>query len=233
MPDPIYHLHHIVPRHAGGTDDPSNLVRLTIEEHAEAHRILWETHGRLGDKVAWLMLSGRTEEGEQARAELIKEALARPDVKAKMLAKARNRTPEHLARLSASLTGKPKSAEHTAKSVASRTGKTLNGWHKRTEEERKAWRAQIGSARMETWKRTPMEVRQEMSRKMNERQKERRLQGWEPNADPELIKKRAASVKAFYQTPEGKKVLAERARKCSETKARKKAERQAAILAGA
>jgi len=55
----IYHKHHIVPKHAGGSDDPSNIVELTIEEHAEAHRILYEKHGRWQDRVAWLGLSGR------------------------------------------------------------------------------------------------------------------------------------------------------------------------------
>lgn len=52
------HKHHIIPRHAGGTDDKSNLIELTIEEHAEAHKILYETHGRWQDRVAWLSLSG-------------------------------------------------------------------------------------------------------------------------------------------------------------------------------
>ena len=37
----------------GGSDDPSNLVELTPEEHAEAHRILYEEHGRWQDYVAW------------------------------------------------------------------------------------------------------------------------------------------------------------------------------------
>ena len=37
----------------GGTDDPSNLVELTPEEHAEAHRVLYEEHGRWQDYVAW------------------------------------------------------------------------------------------------------------------------------------------------------------------------------------
>jgi hypothetical protein len=52
------HKHHIVPKHAGGTDDADNLVELTIAEHAEAHRVLYETHGRWQDRVAWLSLSG-------------------------------------------------------------------------------------------------------------------------------------------------------------------------------
>jgi hypothetical protein len=55
----LTHTHHIVPRHAGGTDDPSNLIELTIEEHAEAHKLLWETYGRDEDRLAWLGLSGQ------------------------------------------------------------------------------------------------------------------------------------------------------------------------------
>ena len=54
----IYHKHHIVPRHMGGTDDPSNIIELTIEDHAEAHRILYETYGDERDKVAWQGLLG-------------------------------------------------------------------------------------------------------------------------------------------------------------------------------
>jgi len=63
----IKHLHHIVPRHAGGTDDPSNLVELTIEEHAEAHRVLYEEHGRAEDRWAWLGLSGQIGKDEILR----------------------------------------------------------------------------------------------------------------------------------------------------------------------
>jgi len=54
----ILHKHHIIPRHAGGTDDESNLVYLTIEEHAEAHRLLYEQYGRKEDWLAWRGLSG-------------------------------------------------------------------------------------------------------------------------------------------------------------------------------
>lgn len=63
------HLHHIVPRHMGGSDDPSNLIELTIEEHAEAHRKLWEEHGRWQDKLAWDALRGHI-----ACADVIKAA---------------------------------------------------------------------------------------------------------------------------------------------------------------
>ena len=53
------HKHHIIPRHAGGTDNPENIVELTIEEHAEAHRKLYEEHGRWQDELAWKGLSGQ------------------------------------------------------------------------------------------------------------------------------------------------------------------------------
>jgi hypothetical protein len=71
----IYHRHHIIPRHAGGNDEPSNIVLLTVEEHAEAHKKLWEEHGRIQDKLAWLMLSKQIEAGRSAYAELMRLAV--------------------------------------------------------------------------------------------------------------------------------------------------------------
>lgn len=43
----------------GGTDDPENLTRLTVEEHANAHKELWEKYGKEEDKIAWMCLSGQ------------------------------------------------------------------------------------------------------------------------------------------------------------------------------
>lgn len=43
----------------GGSDSPENLVELTIEEHAEAHRILFEKYGKIEDYWAWKGLSGQ------------------------------------------------------------------------------------------------------------------------------------------------------------------------------
>ena len=72
MSNTIYHKHHIVPKHMGGSDDPSNLVLLTIEEHAEAHKELYEKYGRVEDKLAWMGLSGMIGKDE-ILAELWKE----------------------------------------------------------------------------------------------------------------------------------------------------------------
>ena len=51
-------IHHIIPKHMGGTNDPSNLIELTLEEHAEAHKILYELYGKKEDLAAYLGLSG-------------------------------------------------------------------------------------------------------------------------------------------------------------------------------
>ena len=41
----------------GGTYDPENVVLLTIEEHAAAHKKLYEEHGNEYDRIAWLGLT--------------------------------------------------------------------------------------------------------------------------------------------------------------------------------
>lgn len=61
------HKHHIIPKHMGGTDDPSNLVELTVEEHAQAHKKLWEEDGQEWDRIAWLALSGQINMSEAKR----------------------------------------------------------------------------------------------------------------------------------------------------------------------
>ena len=60
----IKHKHHIIPRHAGGTDDPSNLIELSIEEHAQAHLNLYEQHGDQRDLLAHRMLLGQVTNAE-------------------------------------------------------------------------------------------------------------------------------------------------------------------------
>lgn len=85
------HWHHIIPRHAGGTDDPSNLVQLTLKEHAEAHRRLYEEFGRWQDKMAWEMLSGRkiTEDARKMASKLGLHALMNDPVRLEQVRQAR------------------------------------------------------------------------------------------------------------------------------------------------
>lgn len=75
----IYHKHHIIPRHMGGTDDPSNLVELTVEEHAEAHRKLFEQYGHWQDELAWKGLSGSIGKEEIILTKIVKANLGRID----------------------------------------------------------------------------------------------------------------------------------------------------------
>jgi hypothetical protein len=90
----IYHKHHIIPKHMGGTDEPSNLIKLTVEQHAEAHKKLWEEHGHWQDYVAWSGLSKRI-----SSEETIKLAIT------------------------SALKGKPKSEEHKQKIREAHLGK--------------------------------------------------------------------------------------------------------------
>lgn len=63
----IYHIHHIVPKHMGGTDDKSNLQKLTVKQHADAHKKLYEEHGNWQDKSAYMSLSGQHDNKETIR----------------------------------------------------------------------------------------------------------------------------------------------------------------------
>lgn len=47
------HKHHIIPKHAGGTDAPDNLIYLSVKEHAIAHAELYLKYGKHEDYVAF------------------------------------------------------------------------------------------------------------------------------------------------------------------------------------
>jgi hypothetical protein len=54
-PEGYFEEHHIVPRCLGGSDDRSNLVRLTAEEHFLAHQLLVKLHPKV-EKLAYAAL---------------------------------------------------------------------------------------------------------------------------------------------------------------------------------
>ena len=51
------HLHHIKPKHRGGTDD-DGVVEVSITCHAMFHWCEWKLHGHKEDYIAWKFLSG-------------------------------------------------------------------------------------------------------------------------------------------------------------------------------
>ena len=60
MSKSIYtHKHHIIPKHAGGSNESSNIIILTVKEHALAHKKLYEKHGKWQDYLAWKNLSNK------------------------------------------------------------------------------------------------------------------------------------------------------------------------------
>lgn len=136
------HKHHIIPKHMGGTDDPSNLIELTVEEHAEAHRILWEKYGKWQDELAWKALSkniGKEEILTEFYKNLNKGRIPSTETREKMTAAKRGRkiseehkkalnegrknsknSPEHLLAISKANTGRKISQEQIKKSVKKR-----------------------------------------------------------------------------------------------------------------
>jgi hypothetical protein len=132
------HIHHILPQYLGGTDDPSNLIELTVEAHAEAHRLLYEQHGNWQDYCAWQALSGRIGQEEILR---MKQGMANKGKKrtdeqrARYKEAARKRVERHRAdgtleaankKRSESHKGKVKSEEHIANWSASRKGHAVS-----------------------------------------------------------------------------------------------------------
>lgn len=97
------HRHHIIPRHAGGTDDEDNIAVLTVAEHADAHHLLWCLHKDKYDYIAWKCLSGQITMSE-AKYQASLEALDRGRRSRK---------------------GKPKSAQARARMSAAKKGRSL------------------------------------------------------------------------------------------------------------
>lgn len=50
------HKHHIIPRHAGGTDDPENIIEVTVEDHFKLHYARWKEFKSYKDLFACQLL---------------------------------------------------------------------------------------------------------------------------------------------------------------------------------
>lgn len=113
------HKHHIVPRHIGGTDEPENLVEVSVEEHAELHLALYLEYGRKEDYWAFMGLSGTIGKEEIVRMKCDPTGRTHSEeTKEKMrqsqLGKKRH-TPESKRKISEARKGKKLTEEHKRK----------------------------------------------------------------------------------------------------------------------
>jgi hypothetical protein len=65
------HRHHIIPKHVGGKDNPTNIIYLTVENHALAHKELWKKYGLQEDYIAWKALSSQISNKDATRMAII------------------------------------------------------------------------------------------------------------------------------------------------------------------
>ena len=161
------HLHHIIPKHQLGTcpllvliiNDKSNLIELTVPEHAEAHRLLYEKFGNEYDRIASLAISGQIgkeeiirlvciENGKKSRGKKVTEESKRKMSLAKtgkkhteeskrkmsLVQMGRKHTEETKKKMSLAMTGRkmPPHTEETKKKMSlARKGKKFTEEHKK------------------------------------------------------------------------------------------------------
>ena len=118
------HIHHIIPRHMGGTDHPDNLIELSIEKHAQAHKKLYEEHGKIEDKMAWKGLAGMINDEEIIK---MRQSIGGKNVKGY------KRTSENCANISAVKLGK-KIGKQPKMSLAKKDNKYALGYTHKNEQ---------------------------------------------------------------------------------------------------
>ena len=104
----------------GGSDDDDNKVELTVEEHAEAHRVLYEKHGKREDWLAW---KGLTEQIGKEEIWLERSSLGGKKMKGY------KKSETHIKNLSIAQTGKKQTEETKMKISESQKGNTNSKNH--------------------------------------------------------------------------------------------------------
>jgi hypothetical protein len=153
LPENVYYeKHHIIPESMGGSNDPSNIIRLTAREHFIAHWLLWRIHGTKQMAFAFYAMvnmgknqsvkSSRIyEEAKMARRTFIiennkkyhkgKKLSDKEVARVTELFKNMIRTEEHRKNISKSLTGKSKSESHRKKLSESLSGYDWSSYKER------------------------------------------------------------------------------------------------------
>ena len=160
----------------GGSDDPSNLIELTVEEHADAHRKLWEQYSNIKDYCAWKGLSGQI--GKEEIVRLLMDPTGRVH------------TEETKQKISKSQLGKPKHTEESKENL-----KQFRMGTKQSEEtKRKISEAGLGNKRCLGYKHTE-ETKEKVSKSLEGNKR------WSsnPNVSEEERKKRSEASKERWR----------------------------------
>lgn len=123
------HKHHIIPRHEWkerfgnltGFNAVDNTVLLTIEQHAQCHKWLWEEYGRWQDEVAFKFLTNQITSAEAQKIMGRQVGLLNAGRK-------RVFTQEHIENLRHSMKF-PKSSSHRLNISMAQQGKKLSQKH--------------------------------------------------------------------------------------------------------
>ena len=124
----------------GGSDDSSNLIELTIEQHADAHRALYEEHGKRQDYIAYKSLLKQMDNEE--RQEILssiggtnnKGKTKSEAHKAKIRAKRNEQvfTEETKKKISAAMKGNSSSKDHSSAEYKTKQSAAMKAaWAKR------------------------------------------------------------------------------------------------------
>lgn len=184
--------HHVVPRCMGGSDDASNLVCLTAEEHFIAHKLLVKIHPGNGKLAFALLAICMNVNGMRPNNKLfgwvrrrvaeaignLKRGVKRPPwvvEKMRQSKKGLSISDSWRESRSKTLKGKPKSAEHNAKVSAALKGrKSPMTGRKHSEETKAKMRAAATGRKMK-----PEEIAKMVSNKSPEARKAAALKAWE------------------------------------------------------
>lgn len=119
----------------GGSDDSSNIIELTVEEHAQAHKKLWEQYGKWQDEIAWKALSGMIGKEEilhEKYKQMNKGRIVSAETREKMAQAKRGRkiTEEHKKALHEGRRNSKNSEEHKLASSKANIGRKFSQEHR-------------------------------------------------------------------------------------------------------
>jgi len=226
-PDGYVEKHHILPRCLGGTDEPSNIVCLTYDEHCLAHLLLLKLHpDHLGLALATMyMVFALPSRKKIARRQRTWAKLRWISLISEF---SKNRTPEHRQRLidsrklkideisakiSAKLKGRPLSEQTKQKLSASHTGKKLSAEHVQ-----KISNSNRGKKRTDE-ARAKMSAAMTGKRKSEEHRRKIGLSGLGRKHSPEVSAKLSALFKGIPRSEEVKQKIRDTKRRNKEKEA--------------